>query len=63
MSKKTFIVLRTIQGRTKAGEPFVLYPDGQPQEVPADVVKECLAAGLIADPEAKGDEPESQDAS
>lgn len=62
MSKKTYIVLRTIQGRTKAGEPFVLYPEAQPQEVPGEVVKECLAAGLIADPDGKGGEPENQGA-
>lgn len=62
MSKKTYIVLHTIQGRTKAGEAFVRYAAPQPQEVPSEVVKECLAAGLIADPDGKVDEPESPDA-
>lgn len=62
MSNKTYIVLHTIQGRTKAGESFVFYAAPQPQEVPSEVVKECLAAGLIADPEGKGDEPESKEA-
>lgn len=62
MSKKTYIVLHTIQGRTKAGESFVRYPATQPQEVPSEVVKECLAAGLIADLDGKVDEPESPDA-
>lgn len=60
MADKKFIVNTTIQTRDKAGKKVVIARSAEPQEVPAGLVKELLAKGVItlpsgADAEADGD--------
>lgn len=45
-----FIVNTTIQTRDKTGKKVVIERSAEPQDIPADLVKELLARGTIEEP-------------
>lgn len=46
-AKKLYVVKTTVEYRDKKGEKLRLLRDNEPQEVPADLVKELEAKGAI----------------